>query len=91
LLVAGVAALATRAKTSQYPETPGFSKHLSKATKMSNDRTQKSVAVYGAVRPLLEAPDLPAPAVFVIAALDVRPRSRSFLESFHFRPPPATF
>jgi hypothetical protein len=87
LLIVGVAALAIRAKSSQYPRQSGFSRHLSKATKMTNDRTQKSVVAYCPERPVFE---IPAPVVEVefVPSVPVRPPQQGFLESFHFRPPP---
>ena len=89
LLVIGVVALAIRAKTSQYPNQASFSRHLSKATKMSNDRTQRSVAVVPVEIPCFDVPEKPVP-LEPAPVVTVRPKRPEFLPAFRFRPPPTS-
>lgn len=88
LLVVCVAALAVRAKTSQYPRQPGFSPHFSKANKMCNDRTQKSVAVHQVDVTLWREPELPVFPEYIPPEQVPAKQRDAFLSSFPFRPPP---
>jgi hypothetical protein len=88
VLVLCVVALAVRAKTSQYPCQPSFSRHLSKAIKMCHERTQKSVVAHHVEVILWQIPELLFFPQFTPIDDAPAPQRDGFLQSFQFRPPP---
>ena len=89
ILVVGVFAFGAQAKRSQYPGAhAGFTRHLSKEAKMSDDHTQKTVAVVPAVSVEVHPTAVPV-AYLPLPEPPARPFPQAHLKAFRFRPPPA--
>lgn len=87
LLVTGIVALATEAKHSQYHPQERSALYLSKATKMSECRTQECGAVCRP--PSVQDCANDAPTAWAAPLTELSPpKLIFFLDSFRFRPPP---
>jgi hypothetical protein len=87
VLAIGVFTLASAAKCSQYQLGPHSEGYLAKATKMSGERCQTAAAMVPVIVPQFRPAD-PEPRLLAELPDPVLPTA-VFLDSFHFRPPPA--
>ena len=89
ILVLGVFVLGAQAKRSQYPGAhTGFTTHFSKEAKMSDDRSQKTVAVVTA--PSMDLHPTAVPVVYLAPPEPTpRPIRQVYLRVHRYRPPPA--